>query len=50
MQHFGNFVLQKCILTFNTEQVYSKPQIIDFKNKEVKAIPKPQTLKNWFFT
>ena len=42
-QDFGNFVLYNCILIFQAEQVYSKPQVTNFKNKEVTANPKPQT-------
>ena len=50
MQEFRDFVLQNCILNFDAEQVYLKPQVTNFKNKEVTANPQPQTLeKNWFF-
>ena len=44
------FVLHNCILIFDAEQVYLKPQVSNFMNKEVKEDPNPQTLsKNWFF-
>ena len=50
MKDFWNFVLDNCILVFDAEQVYLKPQATNLKNKEVTVIPKPQTLeKNWFF-
>ena len=50
MKDFRNFVLDNCILDFDAEQVYLKPQVINLKNKEVTVNPKPQTLeKNWFF-
>ena len=50
MKDFWNFVLHNCILDFDAEQVYLKPQVINLKNKEVTVNPKPQTLeKNWFF-
>ena len=50
MKDFRNFVLDDCILDFDAEQVYLKPQATNLKNKEVTANPKPQTLeKNWFF-
>ena len=45
MQDFRNFVLHNHILIFDSEQVYFKPQVINFKNKEVTANPKPKTLK-----
>ena len=35
MKDFWNFVLDNCILDFDAEQVYLKPQIINLKNKEV---------------
>ena len=44
-QDFGNFVLYNCILIFQAEQVYSKPQATNFKNEGVIANPTPQTLK-----
>ena len=48
MKDFQNFVLNNCILVFDTEQVYLKLEVINLKNKEVN--PKPQTReKNWFF-
>ena len=50
MKDFRNFVLDNCILDFDTEQVYLKPQVTNLKNKKVTANPKLQTLeKNWFF-
>ena len=50
MKDFRNFVLHNCILDFDAEQVYLKPQVINLKNKEVTVNPKPQTLeKKWFF-
>ena len=50
MKDFCNFVLDNCILEFDAEQVYLKPQVINLKKKEVTVNPKPQTLgKNWFF-
>ena len=50
MKDFWNFVLDNCILDFDAEHVYLKPQVINLKNKEVTVNPKPQTLeKNWFF-
>ena len=50
MNDFRKFVLDNCILDFDAEQVYLKPQVINLKNKEVTVNPKPQTLeKSWFF-
>ena len=50
MKDFRNFVLDNCILDFDAEQVYLKPQVINPKNKEVTVNPKPRTLKkNWYF-
>ena len=50
MKDFRNFVQDNCILDFDAEQVYLKPQVTNLKNKEVTVNPKPQTLeKNWFF-
>ena len=50
MKDFRNFVLDNCILDFDAEQVYLKPQVINLKNNEVTVNPKPQTLeKSWFF-
>ena len=53
MHDFRNFVLHACILIFDAEQVCLKPQLTNFKNKEVTATvksTKPQTLKKkWFF-
>ena len=50
MQDFRNFVLDNCILDFDAEQVYLKPQVTNLKNKKVTANPKPQTLeKNCLF-
>ena len=49
MKDFRNFVLDNCILDFDAEQVYLKPQVTNLKNKKVTANPKLQTLeKNWF--
>ena len=51
MQDSRNFVLNYCILTFDAEQVYLKPQVTNLKNRKVTAnpnFPKLQTLeKNW---
>ena len=33
MKDFRNFVLDNCILGFDAEQVYLKPQVINLKNK-----------------
>ena len=50
MKDFWDFVLHTCILVFDSEQVYSKHQVLNLKNNEVTVNPKPQTLeKNWFF-
>ena len=50
MKDFWNFVLDNCILDFDAEQVYLKPQVINLKKKEVTVNPKLQTLeKIWFF-
>ena len=50
MMDFRNIVLDNCILDFDAEQVYLKPQVTNLKNKKVTANPKPQTLeKNCFF-
>ena len=50
MKNFQNFVLQNCILVFDSEQVYLKLQVTSVENKEVTVNPKPQTLeKTWFF-
>ena len=40
MKDFRNFVLDKCILYFDAEQVYLKPQVTNLKNKEVAANPR----------
>ena len=45
MKDFRNFVLDNCILDFDAEQVYLKPQVINLKNTEVTVNPKPQTLE-----
>ena len=45
MKDFRNFVLDNCILDFDAEQVYSKPQVTNLKNKEITANPLPQTLE-----
>ena len=45
MHNFLNFVLHNWILIFDAEQVYLKPQVINFKNKEVTANPETQTIK-----
>ena len=45
MQDFQTFVLHYCILNYDAEQVYLKLQVINLKNKEVTANPKPQTLE-----
>ena len=50
MKDFRNFIQDNCILDFDPEQVYLKPQVTNLKNKEVTVNSKPQTLeKNWFF-
>ena len=43
MKDFRNFVLDKCILVFDAEQVYLKLQATNLKNQEVAVNPKPQT-------
>ena len=50
MQDFRNFkfTLHNCILIFDAEHLYLN-QASNFKNKDVTANPKPETLKNWFF-
>ena len=45
MKDFRNFVLDNCILDFDAEQVYLKPQVTNLKNKEVTVNPEPQTLE-----
>ena len=45
MKDFRNFVLDNCILDFDAEKVYSKPQVTNLKNKEITANPLPQTLE-----
>ena len=42
MQDLRNFVLDNYIPIFDAEQVYFKPQVTNFTNKEVTADPKPQ--------
>ena len=44
MQDFRNFALHNCILIFDAEHIYLN-QVSNFKNKEVTANPKPQTLR-----
>ena len=46
MQDFLNFIQHNCILIFDTEQVYKKLQITNFKKKEVTAKPKSQSCPN----
>ena len=50
MQDFRNFTftLHNCILVFDAENLYLN-QASNFKNKEVTANPKPQTLKKLVF-
>ena len=50
MKDFWNFVLDNCILDFDAERVYLKPQVINLKNKEVTVKPKPQTLEKVGFS
>ena len=50
MKDFRNFVLDNCILDFDAEQVYLKPQVINLKNNEVTVNPKPQTLEKIGFS
>ena len=50
MRDFQNFVLDYCILNFEAEQVYLKPQVTNLKNKEVTANLKPQTLEKIGFS
>ena len=45
MHDFRNYNLHNCILIFDAELVYLKLQDTKFKNKEVTANPKPQTLE-----
>ena len=42
MKEFRNFVLDNCILVFDTEHVCLKLQATNFKNKEVTVYPKPR--------
>ena len=49
MKDFRNFVLNKCVLDFDAEQVYLKLQVTNLKNKEVTVNPNPQTLEFFFF-
>ena len=42
MKDFWNFVLDKCILDFDAEQVYLKLQVTNLKNNEVTVNPKPK--------
>ena len=41
MKKFWNFVLDNCILDFDAEQVYLKPQVTNLKNNKVTVNPKP---------
>ena len=50
MKDFRNFVLNNCILDFDAEQVYWKPQVTNLKNKKVTANPKLQTLEKIGFS
>ena len=50
MQNFRNFILQKFILNFDTEQVYLKPQVTNFTNKKVIATLNPKPLKTIGFS
>ena len=43
MLDIRNFVLHKCIINFEAEQVYFKLQVTNVKNKEVTSNPKPKT-------
>ena len=45
MYNFGNLVLHNCTVIFDAERVYWKLQVTKFKNKEVIANSKPQTLE-----
>ena len=48
IQEFQNFVLHNCILIFDAEQVYLKPQVTKINNKEVAANPTTQmTVKSF---
>ena len=49
MKDFRNFVLDNCILDFDAEQVYLKPQVTNLKNNEVTVNPKSQTLETMVF-
>ena len=53
MQDFRNFVPQNCILIFDAEKVYLKPQVSNIQNKKVtanpKVGPKPQTPQKLVF-
>ena len=42
---FRNFVLDNCILDFDAEQIYLKPQVTNLKNKNFLANLKIQTLE-----
>ena len=45
MQDSRTFVLLKCIVIFDAEQVYWKLQVTNFDNKEVTAKSKTETLE-----
>ena len=44
MKYFRNFVIDYCILDFDAEQVYLKPQVTNLKTEEVTANPKISAL------
>ena len=50
MKDFRNFVFDNCILDFDVEQDYLKPQVTNLKNKKVTANPKLQTLEKIGFS
>ena len=50
MKDFWNFILHNCIFAFDTEQVYSRLQVTNLKNKEVTVNPKLQTLEKIGFS
>ena len=50
MRDFQNFVLDYCILNFDAEQVYLKPQVTNLKNNKVTANLKPQALEKIGFS
>ena len=50
MRDIRDFVLHVSVVIFDAEQVYVELQITNFKNKEVTANLKPQTLEKICFS